>query len=371
MSEREERAIAANTSVRPGLLRAVILEAAENLFPGYFAMVMATGIASIACAFLDMHRIAWALLVVNWIAYPTLWVFTLVRMAVFPRRLAADLSDHQRAPGFFTLVAGTCVFGTQVLVVSDAHALAGALWWFGVGLWVVVMYGFFTAVITGARKPPIAKGIHGAWLIAAVATHSIVILRSALDTEATPTEPIQLLVLAMFMIGGMLYLALIPLIFHRLIFVRLESHHFSPPYWIAMGAVAISTLAGATLILRAPSWPLIELFLPFLRGLTVFFWSVATWWIPLLVALMVWRHAWKRDRLTYEPAMWAMVFPLGMYTMCTLELGQALGWPFLQIVPEITIAIALAAWAATFIGLVLHIARSIRACLQRARTAAI
>lgn len=367
MSKREEMAGVSGADPDRGMVRMMILSAAETLFPGYFALTMATGVVSIACALLDMRQIAWALLVVNWIIYPSLWGLTLVRMGAFRRQLASDISDHQRAPGFFTLVAGTCVLGTQSLVVAEARVVGTVLWWFGLGLWLVVMYGFFTAVTIRARKPSLAAGINGAWLIGAVATQSIVVLRGALDAGTTPAEPIQFIALAMFMIGSMLYLAIIPLIFYRLTFVRLTSQDFSPPYWINMGAVAISTLAGATLILRARTWPLIEPFVPFLRGFTVFFWSVATWWIPFLFALMVWRYLWKRDRLAYEPALWGMVFPLGMYTTSTLQLSSALGWDFLQVVPRIVIYVALVAWLATMTGLVRHVFGSALAIRTRRR----
>ena len=349
---------AASTAAVKGTFRTIILSAAETLFPGYFALTMATGVVSIASALLGMQPIAWALLAVNWIAYPSLWGLTIVRVRTFRHQLAADISDHQRAPGFFTLVAGTCVFGTQNMVVADARMVAGVLWWFGLGLWIVVMYGFFTAVTIRARKPSLAMGINGAWLIGAVATQSIVVLRGALDAGSTPPEPIQFIVLMMFMIGSMLYLAIIPLIFYRLTFVRLSTRDFSPPYWINMGAVAISTLAGATLILRAEHWPLIKPFLPFVTGFTMFFWSVATWWIPFLLTLMAWRYLWKKDRLAYEPALWGMVFPLGMYTTSTLQLSRAMGLEFLKVVPQVFIWVALAAWLATMTGLLLYIYRS-------------
>lgn len=355
-----------NAAAKTGILRTIVLGAAETLFPGYFALTMATGVVSIASALLGLQAVAWALLVVNWIAYPALWGLTLVRVAAFRRQLAVDISDHQRAPGFFTLVAGTCVFGTQNMIVANALAVASLLWWFGLGLWILVMYGFFTAVTIRARKPTLAMGINGAWLIGAVATQSIVVLRGALDAGTTPPEPIQFVALMMFMIGSMLYLAIIPLIFYRLTFVRLISQDFGPPYWINMGAVAISTLAGATLILRAEKWPLVQPFLPFLRGFTLFFWSVATWWIPLLLALMVWRYFWKRDRLAYEPALWGMVFPLGMYTTSTLQLSRALGLEFLRAVPAVFIWVALAAWLATMAGLLSHVYRRARAIQARA-----
>ena len=365
MSEDSSSARNTGPPARERVVRAIILGAAETLFPGYFALTMATGVVSIASALLGMQPLAWALLIVNWIAYPTLWCLTFVRVVTFRHQLAADISDHQRAPGFFTLVAGTCVFGTQNMIVADARMVATLLWWFGLGLWIVVMYGFFTAVTIRARKPSLAMGINGAWLIGAVATQSIVVLRGALDAGATPPEPVQYVALMMFMIGSMLYLAIIPLIFYRLTFVRLSSRDFSPPYWINMGAVAISTLAGATLIMRADTWPLIKPFLPFIIGFTMFFWSVATWWIPFLLTLMVWRYLWKRDKLTYEPALWGMVFPLGMYTTSTLQLSRAMGLEFLRVVPAVFIYVALATWLATMVGLLSYVYRSAQAIRAR------
>lgn len=136
---------------------------------------------------------------------------------------------------------------------------------------------------------------------------------------------------------------------------------FSPPYWTNMGAVAITALAGTILILRGETWPLLSPLLPFIRGFTLFFWAVASWWIPFLFALMIWRYLWLRDRFTYEPAIWGMVFPLGMYTTSTYQLDRAMGYGFLDPVPEVLVYVALAAWVLGMAGLGLRIARAGRA----------
>jgi tellurite resistance protein TehA-like permease len=338
----------------------VLRDAAETLFPGYFALVMATAAVSIASFLLGHALIAHALVGLNWLFYLSLWALTLVRLVHFPGRLVDDLFNHHRAPGFFTLVAATCMLATQTILVVGGHAIGSVLWWFGLVLWFLIMYAFFTAVTIRQRKPTLAAGINGAWLIAAVATQSIVVSRGAVDGLTAPSPPIQFLCIAMFMIGCMLYLAIIPLIFYRLTFVRLASRDFSPPYWINMGAVAITTLAGATLIMRIGHWPVLDTIAPFLPGFTLFFWAAASWWIPLLIALMVWRYMVRAEVPSYEPALWGMVFPLGMYTTATFQLSRATGLGFLTAIPEGFIFLALAAWSLAFAGLVRHVWKSFR-----------
>ncbi len=343
-----------------GRLRAGILEGAASLFPGYFALVMATGVVSIACHLLGLRPIALALIAVNWLAWPMLWALTVVRAVRFPDRLMRDMSDHQRAPGFFTMVAGTCVLGTQNVVVLGATGIGTALWWLGLILWFAIMYTFFTAVTVRARKPSLARGINGAWLIAAVSTQSVVVLRGVIDVAQPPPDVIQFQVIAMFLIGCMLYLAIIPLIFYRLTFVPMNREDFSPPYWINMGAVAITALAGSILILRGETWPMLGPLLPFLRGFTFFFWAVASWWIPFLFGLMLWRYIWMHDRFSYEPAIWGMVFPLAMYTTSTYQFDRAMGYHFLDPIPKVLVYVALIAWGLGMTGLLRRIFRAIR-----------
>jgi len=328
-------------------------EAIANLFPGYFALVMATGIVSISAHLLGFEAVAWPLVFINIAAYLVLILLLLIRIIRFFPHVLADISDHVRGPGFFTVVAGTCVLGSQLIIVAGEIQAAKVLWFVGLVLWAIIMYSFFTLVTTRENKPDLVKGLSGTWLIPAVATQSISVLGTLLADQFGEYRSVVLFfTLCMFLAGCMLYLMLITLIFYRFTFLDLTSERMTPPYWINMGAVAITTLAGARLILAGGDWKLLAEIMPFLKGFTLFFWAAGTWWIPLLFILGAWRHIYKRFPLRYDPQYWGLVFPLGMYTTCTFQLSKAINFEPLMIIPRIFVYIALGAWLAAAVGMV-------------------
>lgn len=331
-----------------------------GMHPAYFAMVMATGIVSIAAYLLDMVLIGRVLFWLNILFYATLWGLTLLRCMRFPQRVGADLFHHGRSVGFFTTVAGTCVLGSQFLIVGGLWSVAAALWLFGIVLWATLTYGIITILTVKQSKPGLAEGINGGWLLPVVAAQSVVVLGAQLSSGFGASQAnVLFFCLSLWLGAGMLYIWIISLIFYRYTFFTISPSDLAPPYWINMGAVAISTLAGTMLLAAASHSPLLSELTSFIRGVTLLFWATATWWIPMLVILGIWRHLYRRFPLRYDPLYWGAVFPLGMYTACTLRLTSAMDARYLMFIPRGFIYIALAAWALTMLGLIhqLFIAR--------------
>jgi len=327
-------------------------EAVSNLSPAYFAMTMATGIVSIAVHLHQMPVISLALFFLNIVAYGILWGLTGLRLAYYPARFFADLFEHDRAHGFFTIVAGSCVLGSQFVIIFGAFDVAFALLILSAILWFALTYTIFTALSIKEEKPTLANGINGGWLLAVVATQSIAVLGALIASHWPQPYRLELnfLALSMWLWGGMLYIWIISLIFYRYTFFYFSPADLSPPFWINMGAMAISTLAGSLLIENTPDAPYLRSLLPFLKGFTVFYWATGTWWIPMLLILGIWRHFVKKFPLRYDPLYWGAIFPLGMYTVSTTVMSKTMNLVFLMTIPNIFVYIVLLAWMLAFVG---------------------
>src|SRR5436190_1674148 len=158
----------------------------RTLHPAYFALVMATGIVSIAAQLLGIPIVPQVLLGINGVAFIVLWALTIIRIVRYPKDVLADVSDHQRGVGFFTTVAGTSVLGSQLVIVAKLESVALAFWMATLILWLVLVYAVFTALTVKETKPPLDQGINGGWLVAVVATQSVSTLASILATWWIP-----------------------------------------------------------------------------------------------------------------------------------------------------------------------------------------
>jgi tellurite resistance protein TehA-like permease len=323
------------------------------LFPGYFALVMATGIIAIAAMQQKIDWLADVLYLIDAVAFVALVVLFLARLVVFPHQFFADLTSHAKGFAFLTVVAGTNVLGSASALIHGWWGLARVLWWCSLPLYAVLGYAALFAVVLRHDKPGLGAGINGSWFLLTVSTESIAVL-GALLLAHDPSDPLAFTSVAAFGLGLVLYLIVMTMVFLRWTFQPLEPTEADPPAWIAAGAVAITVLAGSNLLAARTASVRVDRLAPFIEGVVVAAWATATFWFPLMIAIGVWRHLVRRVPLRYHPSYWAMVFPLGMYGAGTFRMLGVIDLHELDWLPKVTLGVALVAWTAAFVGLLLE-----------------
>ena len=328
-------------------------KAVRDLHPAYFGFVMATGIISTGMFMLGPSWLSLALVAAAAAGLVVLSAALAARLVWFRASVAADIKAPDRVFGFFTITAGLDVlgvrfaFGGHPLVTAVLAAVAAALW-------LVLTYGVPASLLLSRSRDSVLGGVNGSWLLWIVATQSLSLAAAIL----VPVWPSQSSLLApvsvgMWSVGLLLYLMVATLILLRWLTVPMTPATLGPPYWILMGATAISVLAGARLLAVPADIPVVRATSSFVEGFSFALWAFGTWWIPLLLILGLWRHLRRHWPLTYEPTLWSVVFPLGMYAVATLAFGKAARLTFMEPLARFMIWVALAAWvlvAAAFLA---------------------
>lgn len=333
------------------------IEIAQALPPSAFAVVLATGIVSVASRQNGFMGLAWALFAANAVIYLSIASLSVINLVFHPRHVADSLARHNTSAGYFTLVAGTSVLGEQFTLLMRSHMISLIFYFLSVASWVIVTYAFFLILSLKRRKPEFSDAINGGWLLAVVANQSTVILGETIVFRF-PDHASSLMMftdMILWLFGIALYVLLITLILYRVIFftvVPAENKNYL--YWINMGAMAISTLAGTWLITNGASSALLASLRPFIEGVTLLCWSTATWWIVYLCGLSLWQMAYQGG-VAYSASVWSVVFPLGMYAVSTGRLAAVMALPFIRGIAEAFFGIAMLAYLFSVLGFFYYI----------------
>ena len=323
---------------------AVLRAGVRDLDPGYFAFVMATGIISIGTSLLGPSWLSLTLLAIACAGLAVLTAALAWRLVSFRSNVAADIRAPDRVFGFFTITAGLDVLGARFAAAGHpvvTAVLAGV----AAAVWLVLTYGVPASLVLTRKTDSVVGGVNGSWLLWIVATQSLAIAAATL----IPVWPSQSALLAPFAVGlwctGLvLYLMITTLILLRWLIVPVTPATLGPPYWILMGATAISVLAAVKDLDLPAHLAVVRVTTGFIDGWALTLWAFGTWWIPLLIILSLWRHVRGHWPLTYEPALWSVVFPLGMYSVATLTFGKVARIGFMEPLAHVVLWIAVAAW---------------------------
>ena len=319
----------------------------RTLNPGYFALVMATGIVSRAVRVDGSARLSGILLAVTIACYAVLVVAYGWRLAGYRREFMADLVDPRKTFAFFTFVAASDVLGSRLAADGHSGATIGLLIVASLA-WLLLNYVIPMMLITRHGTQSALAGANGTWFIWVVGTQSLAVSATVLP----PPVPAWLVALsvASWSVGVVLYVMVAALVLTSLLQYPVRPAEVTPAYWVFMGATAISVLAGGQILLL-PADPLVTATRPVIAGLCVILWAFGTWLVPFLLGAGVWRHLIRKVKLTYEPGLWSIVFPVGMYGVASRELGKALHVSWLVTLGSDEAWLAFAVWAVVFLAM--------------------
>lgn len=333
----------------PPLLRRLD-EALAGLSPGCFALVMATGIVSIGLRAAGLSGAAMVLLCLALGAYAVLIVLSAARGIRHGRRMHEDARNPETGFAFFTVVAASGVLAVGLMEI-DAHTAAVVLLGAASALWFVLGYVLPWQVLMSRDGSPILPRINGTWFIWSVASQSVAVGMAGLE-PASPSAAglIGILAVLTWSVGIVLYVGVAVLAVLRVVHFGLTPEQFEPTYWVAMGAMAISVVAGASIV-EMGHVPMVDAASGLIGGTVVIFWCFAAWLVPLLIGGGLWRHGVHRIPLRYTPSLWSMVFPLGMFAVASMKLGRVEALPAIEAFGISFLWVAVLAWVLVAAGL--------------------
>lgn len=348
----------ARVDSNPSTLLGRLDRSVSTLNPGYFALVMATGIVSVGVDAVGFGAASEVLLVLTAVCYVSLVVLFGWRAVRFRDRMLEDLANPAKGFAYFTFVAGSAVLGTRILA-DGLVPITIALFTVAGTAWLLLGYIVPWAIVLWRPDRPILAKANGTWFIWTVASQSVAVIAASLQPVVSlDRRELAIIAITSWSVGAALYVAIGVLLTIRLLNYEVSPVEVGQPYWVSMGATAITVLAGARIVDMADA-PMVDATRGLVAGVSVLFWGFGTWLWPLLIAAGIWRHVIHKVSLAYEAPIWSMVFPLGMYAVASINLGIADRLPFVEQVGRLEIWLAVVVWAAVFVGMIRNAVRTV------------
>lgn len=305
-----------------------------------FTAAMAAGILSVAAA-LQGQRLASDVLLASAIAALAFVGARNLRPLGAWRSAAGKRGGAGPSVALLTWVAACGVLsGRAAALVPVARYPLAALAVIGLAAVVPVLAGR----LRRHRAEGLTLAAGGTWLLATVALQSGSILATSggRDLGLPPVFEAGAL---LWPAGVVVYAVVIALIVRRIVLREVRPETFTPDYWIALGALAISAVAALTAAQAPPAIDAMPGGWGLWTAAAFVAWLFALAWLPYLCLMEGMKLRTGTLGLGHDPQRWATVFPLGMTSVATAMLGHALH------VPLAIVAAGLFFWAGLAVAL--------------------
>ncbi|MCD4864558.1 C4-dicarboxylate ABC transporter [Pseudomonas sp. PLB05] len=319
------------------------LEVIRQFTPHWFAVTMGTGILALALAAFPLplpglHALAEGLWLFNALLFSLFIGLYAVRWLLFYRE-AREIFAHATVSmfigtipmGLATLINGLLLFGLPRWGEA-VLPLALGLWWLDAAMalacGVLIPYLMFT------RQAHRIDQMTAVWLLPVVAAEVVAASGGLLVPHLAAGEQFTVLVASyvLWAYSVPVALSLLVILLLRLALHKLPPANMAASSWLALGPIATGALgllilgADAPTVFAAHGLAGIG---EIAQGLgllgAVLLWGLGLWWLALAV-LVTQRQA--REGMPFNLSWWGFTFPLGVYALTTLRLGEALAAPF-------------------------------------------
>ncbi len=319
------------------------LEVIRQFTPNWFAVTMGTGILALALAAFPLplpglHAIAEGLWLLDVLLFSLFTGLYAARWLLFYQE-ACEIFAHATVSMFLgTIPMGLATLINGLLLFSLPHwgesvvTLALGLWWLDAAMalacGVLIPYLMFT------RQAHRIDQMTAVWLLPVVAAEVAAASGGLLVPHLAASEQFTVLVASyvLWAYSVPVALSLLVILLLRLALHKLPPASMAASSWLALGPIATGALGLLVLGADAPT-----VFAAhglagigeIVQGLgllgAVLLWGLGLWWLALAV-LVTQRHA--REGMPFNLSWWGFTFPLGVYALTTLRLGEALAAPF-------------------------------------------
>jgi C4-dicarboxylate transporter/malic acid transport protein len=327
--------------------------------PNWFTVTMGTGALALALNQIPL-RIPGAYDVAG-----GLWLFDIVLFALFTVLYAArwvfffdgarGIFEHPVASmflgaipmGLATIINGLLIFGLA-LWGKPAICIAHALWWADVTMSLAC--GLLVPFFMFTLQDHSMERMTAVWLLPIVAAEVAAASGALLVPHLLASEAFTVLILsyALWAFSVPLAMSILVILLLRLVLHKLPEREMAASGWLALGPIGTGALALLLLGGDAPAVFAVAglsgvgevAFGLGIIGGTIL-WGYGLWW--LLLAILKTAH-YLRKGMPFNLGWWAFIFPLGVYSLATLALAQAIHLAFFSVVGSILVICLAALW---------------------------
>ncbi|MEH3021278.1 MAG: TDT family transporter [Pseudomonas oryzihabitans] len=335
------------------------LEVIRQFTPNWFAVTMGTGVLALALAafpwqisgLLALAEGLWLLAVLLFCLFSGLyaarWLLFFDEAREIFAHATVSMSIGTIPMGLATLINGLLLFGLPRWGAA-VLPLALGLWWLDVAMalacGVLIPYLMFT------RQAHRIDQMTAVWLLPVVAAEVAAASGGLLLPHLAAGEHFRVLIASyvLWAYSVPVALSLLVILLLRLALHRLPPASMAASSWLALGPIGTGALGLLVLGADAPA-----VFSAhglagsgeIAQGLgllgAVLLWGLGLWWLVLAV-LVTHRHV--REGMPFNLGWWGFIFPLGVYALTTLRLGEALAAPFFTGLGAVLVVLLVPLW---------------------------